>query len=185
MSYRKWVILKAAAIVLFGVAASSWGASPATQTINVTASVKTACAISASSNLAFGQYDPLAGSPTGNGSITFNCTKGSSGVTVDVSTGGAFGSGIAGKRSMAGGGDFLSYDLYKPDVVGAGGVTTATLLGSGIAGGSTFAVPSTAFTTGATAVLLKIFGQIPAAQDVTGSVAGVSYSDTVTVGVYF
>jgi spore coat protein U-like protein len=188
MSNRKLVIRAALAMVAgLGIASSSWAAT--TSTVTVTTHVIDSCTITTSSNLAFAAYDPLSVSPlTGNGAVSVTCTKGANGVTLGVDNGANYSSAAAylTKRSMAGavGGDFLAYDLFQPDVAGNSGVTTGTAFGT--SGPGLFAIPSTSFTSGLSGVTVKIFGSIPASQDVTGqSGTGNVYTDTVTATVSF
>jgi spore coat protein U-like protein len=182
MSYSKLIARasQAAVIACLCFAGSSWAQS-VTQTLQVTTHVKESCVINSTGNLAFPDYNPLSPTAqTGNGSVTMTCTKGSNGVTVGVDNG----LHVAGsQRNMVGavGGESLAYNLFQPDTFGAGGIATATAFGPG-----TFPVSSLAFTSGLSAVLVKIFGSIPASQDVTGqSGLGNAFTDTVTATVAF
>ena len=189
MLNRKIVIRAALAMVAgLGIASSSW-ALTATSNVTVTTHVIDSCTITTSTPLAFSAYNPLSGSPlTGSGAVSVTCTKGSNGVTLGMDNGGNYGlaTGYLAKRSMAGavGVDHLAYDLFQPNVVGVGGVTTATAFGT--SGLGLFAIPAASFTTGLSGVTVNIFGSIPASQDVTGqSGTGNLYTDTVIATVTF
>src|SRR5256885_4386581 len=66
-------------------------AGSSTGSLSITATVAQTCSVSATSTLAFGAYDPVvanASTPlTGTGSVSIKCTKGSSGITVDLDAG--------------------------------------------------------------------------------------------------
>src|SRR3989475_10261839 len=88
-------------------------AGSSTGSLSITATVAQTCSVSATSTLAFGAYDPVVASAssalTGTGSVSIKCTKGSSGITIDLDAGRhATGS----QRKMHGGtsGAFLLYN---------------------------------------------------------------------------
>src|SRR5436853_7348740 len=62
-----------------------------TGSLSITATVAQTCSVSATSTLAFGAYDPVvanaASALTGTGSVSIKCTKGSTGITIDLDAG--------------------------------------------------------------------------------------------------
>ena len=97
-------------------AASNAQAATATGNLSVTANVAAACAVTASTAVAFGPYDPLApGALNGQGTVTVRCTKGSS---YDLALGTGSNSVtplqcVTPARRMTNGTDFLPYQLYQ------------------------------------------------------------------------
>jgi spore coat protein U-like protein len=150
-----------------GLAAPAF-AQTATANLGVSATVAKNCSITTSA-VAFGSYDPVvthATSPLdGTGSVVVTCTKGA-GTRIDLGVG-ANASGST--RRMAGGGDFLTYELYQ-------NTGRTTVWGSGASAGQTIAAaPSRAART------FTVFGRIPAGQDVSAA----SYNDTVVATINF
>ena len=190
MLYRKLVIRVAlAAVAGLGIATTGW-AGTQTSNVTVTAKVVSSCTISTTTQLAFGAYDPTSGSAlTGNGAVTVTCTKGSNAVTLGVDNGQHYTSAATypTDRSMAGavGGDYLAYELFQPTATGSTATATGTAFGT--SGTGLFSIPATAFATGATGVIVNIFGSIPASQDVTGQSGpgGNAYTDQVVATVSF
>jgi spore coat protein U-like protein len=150
-----------------GLAAPAF-AQTATANLGVSATVTANCSITTTA-VAFGSYDPIvthAASPLdGTGSVVVTCTKGA-GTRIDLGLGGnASGS----TRRMAGGGDFLTYELYQNS-------TRTTVWGSGAAAGMTIvAAPSKAART------FTVYGRVAAGQDVSAA----SYADTVVATINF
>ncbi len=144
---------------------SAGHATTTTTTFQVTATVSSSCSVSAS-DLAFGNYDPLAGSPTSaTSTVTVQCTL-LSAYTVGLSAGTGSGATVA-VRKMTMGADTLNYSLYKD-------VTHLALWGD--TGGDTVSGTGTGL-----AVPITVYSQIPAGQSVnTGA-----YADTVTVTVNY
>src|SRR5437867_12088378 len=66
-------------------------AGSSTRSLNITATVAQTCSVSATSTLAFGAYDPVVANASsalaGTGSVSIKCTKGSSGITIDLDAG--------------------------------------------------------------------------------------------------
>ena len=152
------------ALVVFAIAAAGVSARQNTATLNVTATVIKNCDIS-TSDVAFGQYDPLGANLTtdltGTGTITMRCTLGEAPrIDIDVPGGG---------RIMTGGTGSLNYQLYKE-----GGRTTPWTTGA--SGGVTAAQFATD-----QAQTLTVYGLIPRAQNVPAG----SYSHQLTVTVNF
>ena len=150
-----------------GLAAPAF-AQTATANLSVSATVVKNCSISTTA-VAFGNYDPVVANATtdldGTGSVVVTCTKGA-GTRIDLGLG-ANASGST--RRMAGGGDFLSYELYQDS-------GRSTVWGSGAGAGMTIAVaPSRAART------FTVFGRVAAGQDVSAT----SYADTVVATINF
>jgi len=127
-----------------------------------------ACNVSATA-VAFGIYDPLSGSPDDStGTINVHCTFLLAlplSYEVRLSTGG---SGSYAARTLASGGNTLSYNLYTS-------ASHATVWGDGSGGTGTVSFSSLG--------LLShnrnytVYGRLPAGQDAAVG----SYSDTITV----
>src|SRR5947208_10024354 len=78
------------ALLLWGTCGLALAGS-STGSLSITATVAQTCSVSATSTLAFGAYDPVVANAstalTGTGSVSIKCTKGSSGITVDLDAG--------------------------------------------------------------------------------------------------
>ena len=171
LNKQLWV-LSVSALALC-LSAPSAHAGSATSSFTVTASVVATCTIS-TTNLAFGNYDPITTNATtplsGNGSVTVTCTKGAT-TSIDLSPGANSANASGTTRAMATAGpDYLSYELYQDS-----GFTTVWGVGNP---GNAF-VPPVAPSKVARA--FTIYGRIPAGQ---GSTVG-TYTDTVTATVNF
>ena len=144
-------------------------AATATANVTVTASVTNNCSINGGS-LAFGAYDPLvtnaADPKDGSGTFTVACTKGASGVTIDLGQGQNYSTG----RRMIAGGDAVNYQLYSDS-------GRTTIWGS-TSGGAALAVTAP---TSKAAVTYTVYGRIAGGQDVAAG----SYTDTVVATVNF
>ena len=143
----------------------------------VQASVSNNCTIS-STGINFGSYDPItANSATGadayaNGTVTVRCTRGAAGVWIGLDAGSNSASASGTTRAMsAGGGNFLSYDLYLADPNPAPGA----VWGNTAATGMSYSPASSAATN------LTVYGRTPKGQD---AAAG-SYSDTITATINY
>ena len=178
---RGRLLFAATMIASLSATGAAW-AGTATSDLSVTATVTQRCTIT-TTPVAFGAYDPVVDNRTvalpGTGQILLTCTKGSSSITVMLGDGGNFAGGF---RRMSGGGDFLRYTLNQP-LGAAPGTCPGTQEWRG-------ATPPGLFTAAATwsaltAVAFNVCGTVPAGQDVTGSSAGVSYTDTVLATVNF
>lgn len=145
-------------------------AGSATTTFNVTANILNKCTISAA-DLVFGSYDPLvtnAALPLDvNSTVTVACTKGTA-ATVGLDTGQNSGSAVGTTRAMAGGGAFLSYEIFKD-------AARTTVWGNAGAGLVNYTAASKA------ATVLSDFGRIPAGQDQPVA----SYADKITATINF
>jgi spore coat protein U-like protein len=141
-------------------------ATTTTTTFQVTATVNATCAVSAT-NLAFGTYDPLSGTPSdATSTVNVTCTL-TTPYNVGLDAGLGSGATVT-TRKMTHSSDLLNYSLYqdaaRTQVWGTTiGTNTATGTGTGL---------GQAFT---------VYGRIPAAQNVNLG----SYADTVTVTVTY
>jgi spore coat protein U-like protein len=155
----------AVGIALFaasGIAA----AATSTTTFQVSANVASSCSASAT-NLAFGNYDPLAVLPTaGTSTVTVQCTL-LTNYTIGLSAGTGAGATVT-TRKMTKGADTLNYSLYQDAAhLLVWGNTLGTDTISGV--GTGLAIPHT------------VYGRIPTAQNVnTGA-----YLDTITVTINY
>lgn len=151
-----------AAASLLGAWLSCGHAASATANFNVTATVATSCAVSAS-DLAFGTYDAASNTDTlATSTISVTCSL-LTPYAISLNNGtNASGS----TRRMGSGASRLSYEIYRDvGLTGIFGLATSALGVSGV--GTGFAVPST------------IYGKIPKNQ----AVAPGSYTDQITVTV--
>lgn len=150
-------------------------AATATGTFNVTANVPATCRVTATSNVAFGVYDPTAATNLqANGSVNIACTRNTAITSIDLNNG----VNVAGvTRRMRNGADFIPYNLFKPASNAAGAAcayTTAWTTGA-VNGLVPTAAPSNA------ARVYNVCGQTAQGQDVgTGA-----FSDTITVTVNY
>jgi len=138
-----------------------------TTTFNVSATVTTACAVSAT-DLAFGSYDPTASSPTDSTSaVSVRCTLGT---TYHVRLGqGLHGTGVTNRQMQRSGStEKLAYGLYSDaaHLLNWGesdGVDTVDGVGTGLVAEH------------------AVYGRIAAQQ----AVPAVAYADTITVTVSY
>jgi len=142
-------------------------AQTATANLAVSASVSNNCSITTSA-VAFGAYDPVVTNATtpldSNGAVIVTCTKGA-GTRIDL----GLGSNASGStRRMAGGAEFLTYEIYTDSPGG-------TVWGSGATGRSITAAPSKAPRS------FTVYGRVPAGQDVSAT----TYNDTVVATINF
>ncbi len=172
MSHRK-ILAAAVAMVLGGAAVNGWAGS-STTSFNVTATVVNDCII-ASTNIAFGNYDPTGTTAvTAQGSVTAKCTKGDS-VSVALNQGanpaGASTAAVP-ARQMANGTNLLPYHIYIASA-------STTEWGTGTVGTNEPAAQTS--TSAGTALTFTTYGSLPAGADVPAG----SYSDTVIATVTF
>lgn len=160
-------ILAGLVVISFTFAPSLTLADTTTTTFNVTATVTTACTVSAT-NLAFGNYDPTSSSPTdGTSTVTVRCTLAT---TYHVRLNqGLYGTGVTDRKmQISGDTTKLNYALYRDAtrLLNWGetdGVDTVDGVGTGLSVGHT------------------VYGRIAAEQTVPAG----SYSDTITVTVSY
>ncbi len=166
--------------MLFGVVVGAAVAGPfatgtpmlaaiATANVTVSATVSNNCSITGGA-LAFGAYDPLVTHATdpkdGTGTFTVACTKGATGVTIDLGQGANYSS----ERRMIAASNYVAYQLYSDS-------GRTTVWGS-TSGGSTLAVSAP---TSKAPVTYTVYGRITGGQDVPAG----SYADTVVATVNF
>jgi spore coat protein U-like protein len=173
----------AAAVCALGLSLAVNAATTST-TVNVTANVISTCNMQASStDVAFGSVAAFLASPLGAvGQVSLQCNKGAT-VSVDVSTGGNYGSGQSGSmRAMKSGSDYVSYHIYQPSGLTSASAgtcgTSGTEWGSGVSGGSALSVSSIYSASGGTRNI-NLCGTVDAAP--AGGYAVGTYSDVVTV----
>ena len=153
--------------LVLGMAAPAF-AQTATANLGISATVNATCTIT-TTPVAFATYDPVVTHATtpldATGTVVVTCTKGA-GTRIDLGNGGNF---LSGARRMAGGSDFLAYELYQDS-------GRTTVWGSGAGAGNTIgAAPSKAPRT------VTVYGRVPAGQDVSAA----SYADTVVATINF
>lgn len=153
--------------VVLGMAAPAF-AQTATANLGISATVNGTCTIT-TTPVAFGVYDPVVANASvpldATGTVVVTCTKGA-GTRIDLGNGGNF---LTGARRMAGGTDFLTYELYTDS-------GRTTVWGSGVGAGNTIgAAPSKAART------VTVYGRVASGQDVSAA----SYADTVVATINF
>lgn len=160
----KALLILATGIAILPTAAS---AQSAQTTMEVSATVVKACVVS-TSNLAFGNYDPTAATPTdASSAITVTCTPGTS-FTVGLNAGTTSGATVS-TRKMASGSNRLNYALYSD---------AARTTNWGNTPGNDTPAASTAVSSPS---VLNVYGRIAAQQSVPVG----SYTDTVTITVSY
>src|SRR5947207_14403575 len=107
-----------------------------TGSLSVTATVAQTCSVSATSTLAFGAYDPVVANASsalaGTGSVSIKCTKGSSGITIDLDAGAHVSGTQRRLQGATGTADLLNYGIPQPTTT-----TPTTSRAAGTASGST------------------------------------------------
>jgi spore coat protein U-like protein len=154
MKKCKWILT---ALIVFVGGSSLALAATATNNLGVSANVASACHISSVTDISFGAYDPTSGTPLdAAGNMVFRCIKNTS-----------YKAYITGTRTLSGGTDSLSFDLYSDSGHSAafpadnsGGGTTAPSLSP---------------------ITKDIYGRIPISQDVGAA----SYSATLVATVEY
>lgn len=141
-------------------------AATVTDTMAVTATVQSACVVSATP-LAFGTYNPVAGTNLdATATLNVTCTQGT-GYNVGLSAGGGS-SATTTVRKLTSSGNTLNYALYSDS-----GRTTNW--------GNTVSTDTVAGTAGASATAYTVYGRIPGNQNTTAG----AYTDSVTVTVTY
>jgi spore coat protein U-like protein len=174
----KLAVLAGAMMLAIGTAHA---ASPQTANLNVTAAVAANCTI-ATAPVAFGNYDPVVTNAstalTAAGSVTIACTKGSApAITLGL---GSNASGTT--RRMAGGGDFLNYELYQPSTTAPDAGSTCVYTSPTVWGTTAAQTFTPTSPTSKTARLYRVCGSVPGGQDVA---TAASYADVVVASVNF
>ena len=146
--------------------ASAANAATDTDTMTVSATVVASCNVAAN-DLAFGNYDPVSGSPLSVATtVDVACTNGTAYV-VSMDAGLGTGGTVA-ARKMTLASDTLIYSLYRD-----AGHTNVW--------GETDGVDTVAGTGNGSAQTLNVYGLVPASQTTPAG----AYSDTVTVTVTY
>ena len=163
-------------VVLGGliVSAPVFAATSAPANLLVSATVITNCTIT-TTPVAFGNYDPVgvnaatpAGDKSATGTVVVACTKGATGLRVDLDNG----VGLPAARRMQGpGADILNYDLYTDAL-------HATRWGTGAGAGGGQAIANSISKAART---YNVYGLLPGAQDITAGL----YGDTVIATVNY
>lgn len=166
-----------------GTVPSAFGGSN-TGSLSITASVAQTCLVSATSTLAFGTYDPVVTNAstalTGTGSVSIKCTKGSSGITLDLDAG-AHASGN--QRRLQGATvttEFLNYGITQPATASPWTSCAGSTVWGSTVGGSLY-TPTGVTWSASAAQAFTVCGSIPGGQNISAQ----SYTDTVTVTVNF
>ena len=158
--------------ISLSLATSAFAASVSTSnTNNITASVAPKCTIGAFA-IAFGAYDPFSATPLDQtGTVSINCTKGTSGV-ISLNLG-ANASGSTRRMQDTGAtGNYLTYEIYNDSTRTTVWNTTNTMtLG-----------PSASKNT---ALSATAYGRVTAGQDPQAGGGGVNYQDTIVATVTF
>jgi spore coat protein U-like protein len=170
-------------------ALASLGANAAvdsSQSIAVSTTVANKCVVASGATLTFPNYDPvvtnLATDLAGTGSFQVKCTKGATGVFVNLGLGNNTAVASTLPRRMtdgAGTPSFLVYHLYQPTGTNLDTCGGTTVWDDTTAGKLT--VGSTFWTTGTANKTISVCGVIPQAQDVPAG----TYNDTVVISVNF
>jgi spore coat protein U-like protein len=149
-------------------------AGTAAANLGVSATVGSSCIITATP-VAFGLYNPAAGSPAdSSGGIAVTCTTGTTySVSLDAGASPSAAGSIAGRRMTAGAAKFLAYQLYLDG-------TYATVWGDGTGGSSVNPASGSSTGTGA-AQTHTVFGRIGAGSFVPAG----TYVDTVVATVTY
>jgi spore coat protein U-like protein len=148
--------------------------------VNVTASVSAVCNLSATTtDIAFGAIPAFTASAVNaSGSVSLTCNRGAV-VTMAVGNGLNYGLGLSGTaRAMASGSDYISYQIFQPNISG----TTTNCTGASTAwgsGGAAFTATGLYSGSGGPRTIL-LCGQVAAAP-LDGYAAGATYADTVAV----
>lgn len=154
--------------VMFVAATSAFaGTASTTNTNNITATVSAKCTIGAFS-IAFGAYDPFNATPLDQqGTVTINCTKGTSG-TVSFDLGVNASGAVRRMKDTGAGTNFLTYEIYTSNTYS----TVWNAVNTVVLG------PSVSKNTALTATA---YGRVAAGQDA----AVMSYQDTLVATVTF
>ena len=137
--------------------------------LSAAATAEAACTISTTA-VSFGTYNVFSASPdNATGQVTYRCTAPRPPlVTIQLDKGGA---PTFNPRQMRMGSEILNYNLYRDS-------TRTTIWGDGTGGSQTYTRANPPLNQN---INVNVFGQIPAAQDVSAG----SYSATVTATIFF
>jgi spore coat protein U-like protein len=166
MSYQKLTLTLAAALLMPYQQAAE--AATKTTTFQVTATVNSACSVSAT-DLAFGVYDPSAADDDNTSTITVTCTKGTA-YNIGLDAGVAAGATVTSRKmkhdTLA---DLINYSLFSDAsrIVNWGNTPSTDTVDVGSATGA--------------AEQHTVYGRIATGQYVTAG----DYSDTITVTISY
>jgi spore coat protein U-like protein len=165
---------KAAALLSLTSFTQLASALTASGSLSVTASVSATCTV-ATSNVAFGTYDPSSGSANNaTGSVAVTCTSGSTyTIALDAGANAGTASSFSNRRMKSGSSNYLAYQLYLDS-------GHATVWGDGT-NSSSLNPTSGTLTGNGSAQSYTVYGQVTASQ----YVAPGSYTDTVNVTVTY
>jgi len=167
----KRTVLSLVALSMIVATSAFAGSASTTNTNNITATVAPKCTIGAFA-IAFGSYDPFAAAPLDqSGTVSINCTKGTSG-TVSFDLGANASGAIRRMKDTGAGTNFLTYEVYTD----AGHTTVWNAVNTVVLG------PSVSKNTALTATA---YGRVAAGQDAQAGAAGLSYQDTLVATVTF
>lgn len=173
LNLTRKIALGVAALSMVALAGTAAATNPATGTLGATITILKSCSITATSQVNFGSVDPtLNAAASGTGTISVECTKGTTITDIKLSGGGSLSGGT---RRMTDGTNFVAYSLYTDathlTAWGDGGVTIAAAVNS------TGFVPTTSATVPQS---FSVYGQVLAAAE---DVPATTYNDTVNVTV--
>jgi spore coat protein U-like protein len=158
--------------ITLSLATSAFAASVSTSnTNNITASVAPKCTIGAFA-IAFGAYDPFSATPLDQtGTVSINCTKGTSGV-ISLNLGANATGSTRRMQDTGATGNYLTYEIYNDSTRTTVWNTTNTMtLG-----------PSASKNTALTATA---YGRVTAGQDPQAGAGVTNYQDTIVATVTF
>ena len=177
----KKIAIASASVALFGIGQGAWAGATAASPFNVTASVTKTCSVTAAPANQTPAYDPVAATAVDfTPTITFKCTKGSTGVYVSADLG-LQPTGTQ-RRLYDGTSTYLNYQIYQPTATPTTCAYTTIYDSTAASNAGDYAVGAANFATSATGVVVNLCGRIAAGQDAT---ATSTYSDTVNVTVYY
>lgn len=161
------VLAALGAVLLAALPSGPTPASTATTSASVSINVTSKCSFG-TSTLAFGTYDPIVTNKTtallATGTISVTCNSGVA-ATISLDNGQNSTHAVGTTRAMAGGGGYLSYEVYTSSARSTVWNTTNTVPYTGTGSAST----------------VSVYGTIPAGE--AGATA--SYSDTVGITVSY
>jgi spore coat protein U-like protein len=159
-------LLIATGVIASLAAAHNANAGSQTANMGMSATVTTVCSLS-TTPISFGEVS-LSGPTDGTGTISVTCTDDGT-YNVGLDTGA---NAQAGQRQLVSGSNALNYNLYSDS-----GYSTAW--------GNTVGTNTVAGTGSGSAQTLTVYGQIPGSQTLHSGTGSATYSDTVTVTVYY
>ena len=171
---QRWLTTTAALAASLISAQQGAHAATATGNLGVSATVGSSCAVTTSA-VAFGVYNPAAGTSTdASGGVSVTCSTGTT-YTVSLDAGGSpsTAGNVSTRRLTAGASKFLAYQLYLDSGY-------ATVWGDG-SNGSSVNPASSSFTADGTAQARTVYGRITPGHYVPAG----TYTDTVVATVTY